>query len=322
MDKMKQRRPIGAAVLSFVVPGLGQLYNGEQKKAAALLAVSLIPYVIAGTLPGFLLSPQGIVGLYAGILIYTGIWIFAIGDAFIVARKLGSIRLRGFNRWYVYVGVYLLILVIPFIFDATYGRGVVPYSVPSGSMKSSVLVGDFVFVDRNAYVKEYPQRGDVIVFKKPPENRVDYMMRIVGLPGDRIQITAGVLHINGRPANREKIDPFINDERGIFTRRGDPIPQYIETLPGGKKHPIIKMFGDTGPRDNTPQFTVPREKFFVLGDNRDNSAGSRIIGYVPGRNLVGKVRIVYFSIKDRTPFWQFWKWPSEVRFDRIGHIVD
>lgn len=321
-DSIRTRHPVVAALLSLLLTGLGQFYNGQPRKAVAFFAVAMLPFILMATSSGFLLSVQGIVALYAGILVLLVIWLLSIADAFVVARKLGSIKLRRFNRWYVYIAVYLLIPIIPSIFDVSFEPPVAPYSVPSGSMKPSLLPGDYVFVDRNAYADESPQRGEVVVFKKPPENEFDYIMRVVGLPGDILQLEAGILHINGQAVEREKIADFINDSRDVLVPRGSALPQYIETLPGGKTHRILEIRGDTGFLDNMAAGIVPDGTYFVMGDNRDNAADSRTIGVIPSANLVGKAYILYFSISGDTPVWQVWKWPSEVRFDRIGQIVD
>jgi signal peptidase I len=203
-----------------------------------------------------------------------------------------------------------------------------PFNIPSGSMKPTLLIGDYLFVSKYSYgysrysfpfgfppfsgrIFERPvQRGDVVVFRKPPEDEVDYIKRIIGLPGDRIQMVNGILHINGEAVKRERIEDFVDSS-------GRAIPQYIETLPNGRKHRILEMLGDTGYSDNTGVYTVPEGEYFAMGDNRDNSADSREIGFVPAENLIGKAQILFFSADESASFWQFWKWPFAIRYGRL-----
>ncbi len=208
-----------------------------------------------------------------------------------------------------------------------------PFNIPSGSMIPTLLVGDYLFVskfsygysryslpfslpligDRVAFTK--PERGDVAVFKLPTDNKTDYIKRIVGLPGDRIQVVKGSLFINGNKIERKRIQDFIVRNGTGSTER---IPHFIETLPNGRQYRILEAQGDEGPLDNTPVYTVPKGHVFAMGDNRDQSKDSRFlreVGFIPMKNLVGRAKIIFFSIDGSV--WQFWKWPSTVRLKRI-----
>jgi signal peptidase I len=210
-----------------------------------------------------------------------------------------------------------------------------PFNIPSGSMIPTLLVGDYLFVSKFSYGYSRfslpidlgfpngrifwhpPQRGDVVVFKKPPQDRVDYIKRLVGLPGDHIQVKHGILYINGNPVKRRRIADFVEQDAG-----GDIIraPQYIETLPNGKKHKIIEYYGDDGPEDNTQVYTVPPGHYFMMGDNRDNSEDSRylnVVGYVPAENLIGRADIIFFSTNGSASLLEPWKWPWAIRYDRL-----
>jgi signal peptidase I len=158
------------------------------------------------------------------------------------------------------------------------------------------------------------------VFKLPRDNKTDYIKRIIGLPGDRIQMINGILNINGEPVKRDRIEDFVTtDQFGRQVR----VAQYIETLPNGRKHRIIEE-SDTGSLDNTQVYVVPENHFFCMGDNRDNSLDSRVssmVGFVPVENLVGRAEFLFFSIDEGSSFWEFWKWPSAVRFSRIFNGV-
>ena len=210
-----------------------------------------------------------------------------------------------------------------------------PFNIPSGSMKPTLLVGDYLFVSKYSYgysrysflfgfppfegrIWESPvERGDVAVFRKPPENEIDYIKRIVGLPGDSIQMLKGVLHINGEPVKRERIEDFVDDY-------GRKIIQYVETLPNGRQHKILEANNDTGHLDNTPVFVVPEGHYFAMGDNRDNSADSRVkdVRFIPAQNLVGRAEFLFFSTDGSAAFWEVWKWPFAIRYKRLFDGVE
>ena len=206
-----------------------------------------------------------------------------------------------------------------------------PFSIPSGSMIPTLLVGDYLFVSKFSYgysrhslpfslplipgriLFREPERGDVAVFKKPTDTRTDYIKRIIGLPGDRIQVIGGVLHINDEAVKRERADDYINRDRNGYVRR---MARFVETLPNGRAHFILEV-SDGGPADDTGVYVVPKGHYFAMGDNRDNSQDSRFrdVGFVPAENLVGRAEVLFFSIDG--PVWKFWEWPGSVRFGRL-----
>ncbi len=214
-----------------------------------------------------------------------------------------------------------------------------PFNIPSGSMIPTLLVGDYLFVSKFSYgYSRYslpfglplfsgrilfhpPERGDVIVFKLPTDNSTDYIKRVIGLPGDTIQMKEGQLYINGTEVPRKRIADYLyQEDNGTII----PLAEYIETLPNGVQHPIIKM-GDNGPLDNTQIYHVPPGDYFMMGDNRDNSEDSRVlsaVGYVPAENLVGKAQFIFFSTNGSARFWEFWKWPFAIRYGRLLHGID
>ena len=226
-----------------------------------------------------------------------------------------------------------------------------PFNIPSGSMIPTLLVGDFLFVSKYSYgyskfslpsvkvagydlpfgsepfkgrvLATQPKRGDVIVFKLPRDNSTDYIKRLIGLPGETIQMKEGRLYINGVIVPREPLAKFKTDNyEGVESL----VPTYKETLPGGVSHTIIEIQGDSGFNDNTEPFTVPPNSYFMMGDNRDNSLDSRVppeqggVGFVPFENLIGRAEIIFFSVAGQ-PAWQVWTWPWSVRWNRIGHTV-
>jgi signal peptidase I len=213
-----------------------------------------------------------------------------------------------------------------------------PFNIPSGSMIPTLLVGDYLFVAKYAYgYSRYsfpfgpdlfsgriwatePERGDVVVFKLPRDNETDYIKRVIGLPGDEIQMLHGVLQINGQAVPKERIDDFIQvDSSG----REHKVPRYRETLPNGVTYPVLDLTQDSI-GDNTEVYKVPEAHFFMMGDNRDNSTDSRFlseVGFVPFENLVGKAKLIFFSIDNDAGFLQVWRWPESVRWSRIFDVV-
>ena len=210
-----------------------------------------------------------------------------------------------------------------------------PFNIPSGSMKPTLLIGDYLFVSKFSYgYSRYsfpfgfglyggriwfsePERGDVAVFKLPRDNETDYIKRIVGLPGDSIQVRGGVLYINDEAVTRERREDFINiDSHGNRTRT----VQYRETLPNGVSYFVLDR-DPNGGLDNTDVYHVPEGHYFAMGDNRDNSLDSRVassVGYIPVENLVGRAEVLFFSTDGSAHFWEFWRWPFATRFDRLG----
>lgn len=206
-----------------------------------------------------------------------------------------------------------------------------PFSIPSGSMIPTLLVGDYLFVSKFSYgysryslpfglplisgriFASEPKRGDVAVFKLPSDNKTDYIKRLVGLPGDRIQVVEGRLHINGEEVPRERDGYFTVLEHAENVRRFN---RYVETLPNDRRHEIIE-FSDNSYSDDTPVYNVPEGTYFAMGDNRDSSKDSRFptVGFVPFENLVGRAEFIFFSI-DGSP-WRIWEWHRTLRIDRF-----
>ncbi len=240
-----------------------------------------------------------------------------------------KVETKGSTRDTIRVIIHALILALivrVFLFQ--------PFNIPSGSMIPTLLIGDYLFVSKYSYgYSRYsfpfgfdlfsgriwaaePARGDVVVFKLPRDNETDYIKRVIGLPGDEIQMLHGVLQINGTPVEKVKVDDFVvtkpNGRERSFER-------YRETLPNGVFYPVLDLVKDSV-GDNTELYKVPEDHFFMMGDNRDNSTDSRFlseVGFVPFTNFVGKAQVIFFSIDEDSSFWEFWRWPSDVRWDRI-----
>jgi signal peptidase I len=212
-----------------------------------------------------------------------------------------------------------------------------PFNIPSGSMENTLLIGDYLFVSKFSYGYTHyslpfspplfsgriwsadPQRGDVVVFRLPRDDSVDYIKRVVGLPGDRIQVIDGLLQINGQPVKRERIEDIVEtDEFG----RTERVKRWQETLPNGVTYVTLER---SFPHlENTQVFEVPPGRYFMMGDNRDNSSDSRDpssgVGYVPLENLIGRAQVIFFSIRGEHA-WAIWTWPWSVRWGRLLTLV-
>ena len=212
-----------------------------------------------------------------------------------------------------------------------------PFTIPSGSMMPTLLVGDYIFVNKFAYgYSKYslpfspdifsgrifgsdPKRGDIVVFRFPPNPDVDYIKRVVGLPGDHIQVTDGILYINGKPVPKVPDGAFNSDYK---LDPGQDVPVFRETLDTGKTYDTLDQ-SPVSRGDNTREFIVPEGHYFMMGDNRDNSLDSRFdVGFVPAENLVGRASVIFFSLGNDTSFREIWKWPTNMRWDRLFKVVE
>jgi signal peptidase I len=248
-----------------------------------------------------------------------------------VARSEGSWRE---TAKIVAQALILAMLVRVFFFE--------PFNIPSGSMKSTLLVGDYLFVSKLSYgYSRYtfpwgiipfdgrifagePKRGDVVVFKPPRDPSTDYIKRVIGLPGDRIEVHNGIVSINSQAAPQTPA--------GEYAGPGEsrPKPRYEEALPNGVKHYVLH-WERQGDLDNVGPFEVPAGHYFMMGDNRDESLDSRVpawqrgVGFVPEQNLVGRANILFFSAATDDPnafrLTSPWTWPFDIRWTRILHLV-
>lgn len=268
MEEFIERNPLTAFVLSFLTPGLGQLYNGQLKRAALLYFLGLFIVIFLSS-AGLFFSFNGMV---SGLAITLGYMIFVLIDASIIARRLHIIRVKRYNRWYFYILIILInaflinsLLLAPFIIPP-----IKAYKVPAASMTPALMIGDRVIVNKKYYINNKPNRGDVVIFPDPSASSKYLIKRAIGLPGETIEILEKKVYINGQPLE----EPYSMGapERGLPTNMAPS-----------------KKFGPV---------TVPNDKLFVLGDNRDNSLDSRHFGFVDISALKGKALYIYWA-KDR-----------------------
>ena len=260
----------------------------------------------------------------------------------------GKAREEGSFAWFLVKLVVVVLLFRTLVFTS--------FSIPSESMMPDLLEGDYLFAAKWPYgysraslpldlpliegrVPEgMPERGDVVVFKHPVD-RTDYIKRVIGLPGDQVQMVAGVLHLNGQPVPKRRIADLLVAVRPEgrcaeprFTVRledgtlGCRYPRFRETLPGGRSYEVLD-FG-LRPQDTTAPVLVPAGHLFLMGDNRDNSLDSRFparagegVGLVPVENVVGRARVLFFSIDGRAEWLKPWTWPAAIRWSRIGNVI-
>jgi signal peptidase I len=228
-----------------------------------------------------------------------------------------------------------LSVVIPALLIAAVIQSFVlkPFRIPSESMEPTLLVGDYLFVSKFSYgysrfslpfslplfsgriLASPPQRGDVVVFRLPMHDSEDYIKRVIGLPGDDIQMIADVLYINGKPVPRRRTGNFTFRQDGMTLRA----EKWQETLPNGVTYTTLDL-QPNGPGDTTELYHVPPGHYFMMGDNRDDSADSRmqsVVGYVPFENLVGRAEFIFLSVGEGAGAWQFWRWPWTLRGKRL-----
>ncbi|MBP5353135.1 MAG: signal peptidase I [Alphaproteobacteria bacterium] len=208
-----------------------------------------------------------------------------------------------------------------------------PFRIPSGSMYPTLRVGDYLFVTKYTYgYSRYsfpggfpifkgriwysePKRGDVVVFRFSKNGSTDFIKRIIGLPGDTVQVKDGRLYLNGKMVERKENGRYIVDE---YVAAPEFYRQYTETLPGGLQHQILEISDEERIVDNTEEMVVPEDSFFVMGDNRDRSDDSRIsVGFVDKDYLIGKAKFMFFSHNDKGSLLKPWTWYRAIRWERL-----
>jgi signal peptidase I len=242
------------------------------------------------------------------------------------------------SRWIKRSLIVIAVILVSIIFSPVLFRTLLfqPFNIPAASMVPTLLVGDYLFVSKYPYGYTHyslpfsprlfsgrifgsaPLRGDVVVFRLPKNDSFDYIKRVVGLPGDRIQMKMGLLYINGTPVTRERLTDFVGDGDSCGSSPNTGTKRWRETLPNGVSYETLDCI-ENGFYDNTNVYTVPDGHFFMMGDNRDNSTDSRVLsamGYVPLENIVGRAGLIFFS---RSP--GSTTAASDVRSERIGLVV-
>lgn len=297
---MNPRKPVFALALSLILPGFGQLYNGEPNRAIWIfLAFTLLcaPFVafIALYLPSWLMLPV----LAAGLALTLGIWIYAMADAWKGAKARQDYVLKSWQVSSLYPLVFLLcgVLVLPMLTLYVRAHQVEPFRIPSHSMEPGVLRGDYIFADKRYNCpgcKGAVERGDIAIFVYPNNRTRYYIKRIIGLPGDRVELSGRELRVNGKSLTLSE------------TREGDRIRV---TESSGAKSWQVQWSADAAGAGL--DVTVPSGQVFFMGDNRNATQDSRLFGTVPLQDVVGRARQVWFS-----------SGPEGVRWARMGKVLE
>ncbi|QEC53574.1 signal peptidase I [Anseongella ginsenosidimutans] len=277
-------RPLVAFLLSFLVTGLGQLYNGQLKKAVILfLLLLLIPFLF-----GAARFTTNFSGYTAMLAIMLGIWLYGISDAIIQARRRKEYAKKKYNRWYVYLFIGIVITAATWFYEKAPISGMQHFIIVSPSQLPTMQLGDRVLADIHAYREKQPDYGQIVVFNQPGEEV--WCFRVAGLPGDTIQVIDDILVVNG----------VISESRHIRNVQieGVPVQEYEEKMVSGHKHRIYSNQKAAGlPSSSSDKIVVPDNCYYLLGDNRGNALDSRYIGPVSADNILGQV---LFSIWGRS----------------------
>jgi signal peptidase I len=260
------------------------------------------------------------------------------------AKKAKSKESSGGALKTIFYAILIALVVRTFLFE--------PFNIPSGSMLPGLRIGDYLFVSKYSYgysrysfpfspnlfsgriPNGHPSRGDVVVFRKPTDTKIDFIKRVIGLPGDRVKVEGGQLYINGNrikrvgPLKRPDVDGSVHlgHDRKIGRECTNPVSGvdqpaklYRQVLPSGRSFLIWECSDNEPESDNTRTYVVPAGHYFMMGDNRDNSRDSRFpgVGPVPAENLIGKAQFLFLSVNGTARIWEVWKWPGAIRWDRI-----
>ena len=320
----KPRRPWVAALLTLLAPGLGHWYSGRIRRGLVLFAVDFL----LGLPIVFVLSTS-VLNKFLALLLFgisIAFFLYCIVDAVVIASgKRESCELSKFNKWYVYAGYFVISILLSELFMSAviFPYFVEVYSMPTGSMDPTLIIGDHILVNKRIYRKGEPHRGDLIVFKYPENPSITYVKRLIGLPGEIIEIKHRTVYVNDRSL-KETYTRYINpssiqDHYGPFyvPCKGDKLEVHGSaiTVNGKIMDAEVLLTEREGIPFISEPYSVPQDHYFTLGDNRDNSLDSRYWGAVPGDYVLGKAIVVLWSFE--TPWDNYLRITRSDRFEMI-----
>ena len=309
--KFKERKPLFALALSLFLIGLGQVYNGKLRKGILFFLISIIFPLLLLQLSVAIPDKMLIVFLLLSLLASLGIYIWAALDAWKHAKRIGkNYTLKTYNKLYIYI---LLIIVLnlfsfgPIIDWQKICFFALPYRMATGSMIPTVLPGDFIMTDRridHSAENHGLKRGELVVFKYPESKEKHFLKRVIGLPGDEIEIKGMELYVNGEKRTGEEVS-YMQERRDEYIKERT-VAFYEESASGT----YVVFFLEGTARKNL-KVTVPEGNCFVLGDYRDNSRDSRHWGMVPLDDVIARAKLIYYSVNPE----------SGIRWGRIGKLL-
>ncbi|KAF2514737.1 signal peptidase I [Flavobacterium zhairuonense] len=282
-EKNKPRNPKLAFLLALIGPGFGQIYNGQIKKGMLFLFIELFLPVLYG------LTKLGVffVGFVLILIISFSYRIYLIYDATTNAKKLKDFAPKPYNKWYYFLGIIIGVYTILWYYDANSIIGIKSFKIPTTANEPALKVGDNVVADLNAFDNVKPNYGDIVIFQKK-DSLYPWIYRIVGLPNDKIEIQNNFLIINGKKCKTSFIKETKSEEFDV--------KEYEEELPNGHKHKIYTLKKPFEDDENAEHdIIIPRDGYYLMGDNRDNAMDSRYIGVIKEDEIKGKVVFSYWG---------------------------
>lgn len=283
-----KRSPLLAGLLSLAATGLGHIYCGKIEKGLVLFFISFAFAPVIVTAMETMSSPYSLVAVILSILVLVSVFAYAVVDSVMTARKTAaSYKLKEYNRWYIY----LLLIVVSFSYPTNLANSIrsnilQAYRIPSTSMAPGILKGDHIFLNKAVYKTQSPVIGDVVVFPHPDNRHLDYIKRIVAMPGDSIEIRQDRVYINDVPLAYETKDREKE-------KQADTVSGTVLREKNGNAVYRILLSGNDSLCSNFSRITIPHGHCFVLGDNRHESRDSRHFGPVPLADVKGRVDYIY-----------------------------
>jgi signal peptidase I len=284
-QNFSKRNPWIAAIITIILgPFIGMCYANKGRLAVYYLVISILPlFTIFISASAF-----SVLNNFFLILNFIG----AIHCFFVVKKEEVS-----YPKWYSYGWIITLFVVVLLLTSLGFRHFLYePFHLPGASMSPNVNINDYLFAEKFAYNEQPPQRGDIIIFKVPKLHNINYIKRIIGLPGENIQIKEGIVYINGLALEQKKIADFhLHDSKNTI------LPQFTEITPEGKTYEILNE-STTIPLNNTQLYIIPENHYFVLGDNRSHSYDSRKndIGFISREDILGKATKTIYNFSTHT----------------------